>query len=135
MTPEALELERASALAVLSSELGEEITDLVVGVGMLAAQARSSETSLQRSVLQRSVAALAGSAPPVRDRDAMRQRIARNVKRLREAKGLSQVECALRFGCSRAYWHQLENSGKVDASALLKAADVLGTTLEGLGVR
>ena len=128
MTPGALELERASALAVLSSELGEEITDLVVGVGMLAAQARSSETSLQRLVV-------AGSAPPVRDRDAMRQRIARNVKRLREAKGLSQVECALRFGCSRAYWHQLENSGKVDAAALLKAADVLGTTLEGLGVR
>ena len=130
MTPGALELERASALAVLSSELGEEITDLVVGVGMLAAQARSSETSLQRSV-----AAMAGLALPVRDRDAMRQRIARNVKRLREAKGLSQVECALRFGCSRAYWHQLENSGKVDAAALLKAADVLGTTLEGLGVR
>lgn len=70
-----------------------------------------------------------------RDRDALLTTIAANVKRLREAKGLTQTACAARFGCSRQYWSQLELSGKVDVLALLKAADVLGTTLEGLGVR
>ncbi len=57
----------------------------------------------------------------------MRQVLARNLRRLRHKKGLSQEELAFRAGIDRSYISMLENGGySATVTMLGKLADALG---------
>ncbi|HEY4117753.1 MAG TPA: XRE family transcriptional regulator [Byssovorax sp.] len=53
------------------------------------------------------------------DEDAMAERLARNVKQLREARGLTQQQCAKLAGVPRATWANLESGAANPTLAVL----------------
>ncbi len=57
-----------------------------------------------------------------------------NIKRCREAKGMTQQELADAAGCSRQFINMLENSDEINVSTkkLLDIANALGTTVDEL---
>ena len=57
-----------------------------------------------------------------------------NIKKYREAKGMTQAELAEKAGCSRQFVNMLENSDGINVSSkvLVKLANALGKTVDEL---
>ena len=57
-----------------------------------------------------------------------------NIKKYREAKGMTQSELAEKAGCSRQFVNMLENSDEINVSSkvLVRLANALGKTVDEL---